>query len=124
MYIANLGRPADSIPSEGLISAGSDTVSKRDENITLLGLIALYTISSVQTLFLAMALYPDVQKKAQAEIDAVVGPNRLPDFHDRPSLPYINAVVKKSSRCNLVYPLLSSVIAYPDEFRSYSPHVY
>ena len=52
-----------------------------------------------------MALYPDVQKKAQAEIDAVVGPNRLPDFHDRPSLPYINAVVKESSRWNLVLPL-------------------
>ena len=52
-----------------------------------------------------MALYPDVQKKAQAEIDAVVGQNRLPDFHDRPSLPYINAVVKESSRWNLVTPL-------------------
>jgi hypothetical protein len=52
-----------------------------------------------------MALYPEVQKKAHAEIDAVVGPNRLPDFHDRPSLPYINAVVKESSRWNLVTPL-------------------
>ena len=51
-----------------------------------------------------MALYPEVQKKAQAEIDAVVGPTRLPDFHDRPSLPYINAVVKESSRWNLVLP--------------------
>ena len=51
-----------------------------------------------------MALYPEVQKKAQAEIDAVVGPNRLPDFHDRPSLPYINAIVKESSRWNLVTP--------------------
>ena len=51
-----------------------------------------------------MALYPDVQKKAQAEIDAVVGPNRLPDFQDRSSLPYINAVVKESSRWNLVLP--------------------
>ena len=51
-----------------------------------------------------MALYPEVQKKAQAEIDAVVGPNRLPDFHDRPSLPYINAVVKEISRWNLVTP--------------------
>ena len=51
-----------------------------------------------------MALYPEVQKKAQAEIDAVVGPNRLPDFHDRPSLPYINAVIKESSRWNLVVP--------------------
>ena len=52
-----------------------------------------------------MALYPEVQKKAQAEIDAVVGSNRLPDFHDRPSLPYINAVVKESTRWNLVTPL-------------------
>ena len=51
-----------------------------------------------------MALYPEVQKKAQAEIDSVVGPNRLPDFHDRPSLPYVNAVVKESSRWNLVFP--------------------
>jgi Cytochrome P450 len=59
----------------------------------------------VETLFLAMALYPEVQKKAQAEIDTVVGPNRFPDFHDRPSLPYINAVVKESSRWNLVFPL-------------------
>jgi len=63
------------------------------------------TLSSVQTLFLAMSLYPEVQKKAQAEIDAVIGPNRLPDFQDRPSLPYINAVVKESSRWNLVLPL-------------------
>ena len=52
-----------------------------------------------------MALYPEVQKKAQAEIDSVVGPNRFPDFHDRPSLPYINAVVKELSRWNLVTPL-------------------
>ena len=51
-----------------------------------------------------MVLYPEVQKKAQAEIDAVVGQNRLPDFHDRPSLPYINAIVKESSRWNIVLP--------------------
>ena len=51
-----------------------------------------------------MALYPEIQKKAQAEIDAVVGPYRLPDFYDRPSLPYINAIVKESSRWNAVVP--------------------
>ena len=56
-------------------------------------------------MFLAMALYPEVQKKAQAEIDAVIGPDRLPDFQDRPSLPYINAVVKESMRWHLVVPL-------------------
>ena len=57
-----------------------------------------------------MALYPEVQKKAQAEIDSVVGPNRLPDFYDRPSLPYVNAVVKELTRWNLVAPLGRSFV--------------
>jgi cytochrome P450 len=85
----------------------------------------------VQTLFLAMALYPEVQKKAQAEIDAVVGPNRFPDFHDRPSLPYIDAIVKELTRWNLVAPLGRPFAIihhwycyHPDEFRRFSPHVY
>ena len=39
--------------------------------------------STVQALFLAMAFHPAVQKKAQAELDAVVGPTRLPDLEDR-----------------------------------------
>ena len=60
--------------------------------------------------FLAMALYPEVQKKAQAEIDTVVGPHRLPDFEDRPSLPYINAIVKESMRWHLVAPLGASTV--------------
>lgn len=52
-----------------------------------------------------MALYPEVQKKAQAEIDAVVGSDRLPNFEDRSSLPYINAVVKESLRWHVAAPL-------------------
>ena len=52
-----------------------------------------------------MALHPEVQKKAQAEIDAVVGTSRLPKFEDRPSLPYINAVVKELMRWHLVTPI-------------------
>ena len=59
----------------------------------------------MQSLFLALALHPEVQKKAQAEIDAVVGPDRLPEFEDRPSLPYVNAVIKELMRWNLVTPL-------------------
>ena len=52
-----------------------------------------------------MALYPEVLKKAQAELDAVVGPDRLPEFEDRASMPYINAVIKELLRWNLVTPL-------------------
>ena len=58
-----------------------------------------------------MALYPEVQKKAQAEIDAVVGPTRLPDFDDRPFLPYINAIVKESTRWHLALPLCAFLLS-------------
>jgi len=74
----------------------------------------------VQALFLAMVLYPEVQKKAQEEIDAVMGPSRLPDFHDRPSLPYINAIVKESMRWHLVLPLgVPHMSTNDDEYNGY-----
>ena len=71
-----------------------------------------------------MALYPEVQKKAQAEIDCVVGQNRLPDFHDRPSLPYVNAIVKESIRWNVVLPFGRHFFYhhyYSDEFPKLFP---
>jgi cytochrome P450 len=52
-----------------------------------------------------MVLYPEVQRKARAEIDMVIGPNRLPDHNDRESLPYINALVKETLRWQPVTPL-------------------
>jgi cytochrome P450 len=52
-----------------------------------------------------MTLFPDVQKKAQAEIDAVVGNDRLPKFTDRSQLPYVDALVKEVLRWNIVVPL-------------------
>ena len=51
-----------------------------------------------------MTLYPEVMKKAQAEIDAVVGNNRLPTFADREYLPYIDAITKEVFRWNSVIP--------------------
>ena len=46
---------------------------------------------------LAMVIYPDIQEKARREIDSVIGLGRLPDFNDRGSLPYIDAVVKEGT---------------------------
>lgn len=54
---------------------------------------------------LAMTLYPSVMRKAQAEIDAVVGRDRVPNFRDEPSLPYIRAIVKETLRWRPVGPL-------------------
>lgn len=45
-----------------------------------------------------MVLHPDVFKKAQAELDRVVGHDRLPDLHDRASLPYLDCVIKEVYR--------------------------
>lgn len=52
-----------------------------------------------------MILFPDVQKKAQEEIDRVVGTNRLPTIADRLALPYIEAVVKEVLRWHPVAPM-------------------
>jgi len=47
-----------------------------------------------------MVLFPEVQEKAQAEIDAVVGKDRLPTFGDRDALPYIEAIICETMRWN------------------------
>ena len=52
-----------------------------------------------------MSLNPDIQKNAQAELDFVIGQDRLPTFADRPSLPYINAIIMESLRWKNVAPL-------------------
>ena len=56
------------------------------------------------TFMLAMVRYPDVQRKAQAELDSVVGMGRLPVFEDRDSLPYVTAVHKEVHRWHPVLP--------------------
>ncbi|KAK9712229.1 Cytochrome P450 [Popillia japonica] len=48
--------------------------------------------------FTYLLLNPEVQKKAQAEIDAVVGRERLPTLHDRPNMPYMEGIVYESIR--------------------------
>ena len=54
---------------------------------------------------LAMVLFPDTQRKAQEELDAVVGRGRLPTFDDLESLVYIQAIVKEILRWHPVGPL-------------------
>ena len=56
------------------------------------------------TFFMAMALYPAVQKQAQEEIDRAVGGERLPNFEDRTSLPYVDAVLRETLRWRCVVP--------------------
>lgn len=45
-----------------------------------------------------MVLYPDVQRKAQDELDKIIGADRLPVFEDRKNLPYVDALCKEIHR--------------------------
>jgi cytochrome P450 len=47
---------------------------------------------------LAMVAFPEVQRRAQAELDVVVGRGRLPTFADAPRLPYVRAIIKEVFR--------------------------
>lgn len=40
-----------------------------------------------------MVIHQNVYKKAQEEMDRVVGPDRLPDIQDRESLPYLRCII-------------------------------
>lgn len=51
-----------------------------------------------------MALYPEVFKHLQEEVDHVVGHGRLPSFADRPYLPYVSAVIKETFRWQTALP--------------------
>ncbi|KAG1802268.1 cytochrome P450 [Suillus plorans] len=62
------------------------------------------TTATLRVFILAMVLNPEVQAKAQAEIDEIVGKDRLPHFNDRPALPYIDAVLREILRWQPVFP--------------------
>ncbi|GAB6025376.1 Cytochrome P450 2 sub R member 1 [Chamberlinius hualienensis] len=54
---------------------------------------------------LLLAHNPDVQLKAQNEIDAVVGRHRLPNLDDFPRLPYVEAFILEVNRWACILPL-------------------
>ncbi|OJJ00341.1 hypothetical protein ASPVEDRAFT_39786 [Aspergillus versicolor CBS 583.65] len=98
-YVANLLKEND-IPS--------GSTQETDVKWTALSLYfggADTSVSTISSFYLAMALYPDVQQRAQEEIDRVIGRNRLPGYEDRDNLPYTNAIVKEALRWHPVTPM-------------------
>lgn len=62
------------------------------------------TVSSLSCFFLAMTLYPQVQQRAQEELDAVLSSGTMPTFADRPQLPYIEAITREALRWHPTLP--------------------
>ncbi|KAF9483153.1 cytochrome P450 [Pholiota conissans] len=71
-----------------MLSAGTDT-----------------SVANLHNFVLAMVLYPEVQKRIQAEIDSAVGPGRLPTMADSDQLPYLNAVLRELIRWQPISPI-------------------
>jgi cytochrome P450 len=67
-----------------------------------------------------MMLHPEIQQRAQTEIDTVIGQHRLPNMSDRGSLPYADAIIKEIIRWGTVSPVaLPRTTAADDEVFGY-----
>ncbi|TFK46384.1 cytochrome P450, partial [Heliocybe sulcata] len=96
--------------SAGLYTGGADT-----------------TVSSMQTFFMAMALYPDIQTRAHEEVISVIGRgpgedciSRLPSPRDRARLPYVEALIKEVLRWGNTAPVgLPHSLVQDNEYMGY-----
>ncbi|PPQ74860.1 hypothetical protein CVT24_002899 [Panaeolus cyanescens] len=92
-------------------SSGSGTINEKDDVQIAHALTGVLgggldtNISTTLTFFMAMILNPSVQKKAQAELAAVVGNERLPRISDMHNLPYIKSIMAEVYRWGPAVPL-------------------
>ncbi|KAF9766890.1 hypothetical protein IL306_000642 [Fusarium sp. DS 682] len=98
-YVSSLVKQCD-----GVLDKDSEDAIKGTAAVMYAG-GADTTVSSIRGFVLAMLLFPDVQKKAQQEIDNIIGTDRLPHFDDRDNLPYVNALIKETLRWIPVTPM-------------------
>ena len=57
------------------------------------------------TIILLMALHPEIQKKAQEEIDSITGNLRMVSLGDQQDMSYIQAMLKEVARWHVVAPM-------------------
>ncbi|KAJ5520439.1 Cytochrome P450 E-class group I [Penicillium fimorum] len=105
------GRHQPSYLSNMFKTTGRPPRGSEDEFVARWTAASLYTggadttVCAIENFFLAMTLYPEIQRKAQDEIDRVLGPCQLPRTGDRSRLPYVNALVKEVLRWHPVAPM-------------------
>ncbi|KAG7446121.1 cytochrome P450 [Guyanagaster necrorhizus] len=98
------GNAKDSFTSQHLQPQDGHYVDNNEERMIAWCSSALYaggadTTVSIMLSFIALMIqYPDVQKKAQNEIDSVLDDHRLPNLDDQSSLPYVSALFKEILR--------------------------
>ncbi|KAF8989842.1 OrdA protein, partial [Hymenopellis radicata] len=95
---------ANSLENEDELNA-SELLDIKHTATSLYGAGADTTVSAQMAFYLAMILRPDVQAKAQSEIDSVVGRDRLPTLEIATSFRIFGAIVTEVLRWNPVAPL-------------------
>lgn len=65
---------------------------------TLIQTLVQQSRSTLNVFLLAITRNEYALRRAQEEIDRVVGPDRLPEFANRDSLPYTNALLEEVYR--------------------------
>ncbi|KAG6895218.1 hypothetical protein C0992_002520 [Termitomyces sp. T32_za158] len=68
------------------------------------------TMAAIATGIIGLLTNPMALKKAQEEIDRIVGPDHLPTFDDEDSLPYITAITKEALRWRSITPIGTTYI--------------
>ncbi|KAM0352989.1 hypothetical protein ACHAPU_001874 [Fusarium lateritium] len=122
-YQHSLGKQDNSFATQ-LLEAGDSTAEEKLTNkwsaASLYAAGADTTVSSLACFFLAMMIYPEVQRKAQEEIDRVIGDKRLPATSDRSNMPYLDAMVKEVLRWHPIAPMgLPHTCTEDDVFEGY-----
>ncbi|KAH9016878.1 cytochrome P450 [Lactarius hengduanensis] len=127
-FVRNSMRKGTAVPSlateylqEADLLSGPDSQSRVQGIKDILG--SLYqagseparTAVAMSSLFLALILYPEVQKRAQAELDSVISRDRLPTYDDKPRLPYIEAISKELTRWHMVTPMVGGIPHSPTD---------
>ncbi|OBZ74966.1 O-methylsterigmatocystin oxidoreductase [Grifola frondosa] len=85
-------------------------------SITAGGMLALE--SAHLSLLYTMSRFPEVQQRAQAELDSVLS-GRPPTIADRPNLPYTDAVVSEILRWVPIAPLIGRQVMEDDEYNGF-----
>lgn len=109
--VQRMKKSSSSLPLLYCMEVSSAIAHIRPSSMITLALCRLQTAGSdttaatIASFVLAMTIHPEIQKKAQEELDRVIGPDRLPTWEDRSQLPYIDAILKETLRWNAATPL-------------------
>ncbi|OCT50828.1 cytochrome P450 [Cladophialophora carrionii] len=89
--------------------------------VGMLCTVAIFTIGGpLYCFFLAMVLHPEWQEKCRAEIDAVVGRDRIVELSDSPNLPLLRACIKECIRWRPPVPLgVPRLVQEDDTYEGY-----